>query len=462
MLNLDLKTILKVCGGKLVLPDNNNDELLDKCPDGIVHDTGDVKENYIFIAIRGGNNYIHKAFENGALASICDKQPESITGPCIVVNDSIQAMIKLATYYRKTLSVKIVGIIGSVGKTSTRQFVASVLAQKYRITETTGNHNNNIGLALEIFKITPDIEMSVLEMGISEFGEMTVLSDIAKPDVCVFTNIAECHLEKLRDRDGVLEAKTECFANMNPNGYVVLNGEDDKLNTIKEVNGHSPYRFGVVGQDVYATNIDMKGTDGSDVLVHSTICGEEAFKAHVSVPGVHMIKNALAATAVGKLYGVSNDQIAKGIELAGTIEGRSNVITTDKYIILDDCYNASPVSMRSSIDNLKNVSKGGRMVAILGDMFELGEQAAELHRLVGEYAADNAIEVILTVGELAKNMHIGAMSANICEMQEISHFNDKEELFNRLPSILMDGDTILVKASHGMRFDEVVEKLKKM
>lgn len=462
MLNLKLINAIEAMGGEVFVPDGvDREKLLDTNLEGVVLGSQQVKPGFIFVACKGektdGHKYIPSAFANGALAVICENVPDELEGCCIKVENSLDAFVRLAEYYRSTLNIKTVGIVGSVGKTSTKEFVAGVLAQKFNVLKGEGNHNNLLGLSLEILRITGDVELAVLEMGISEFGEMRHLSKLVNPDMIVFTNVGECHLESLGDRDGVLRAKSECFEHLKADGVVILNGEDDKLDTLLEVNGNKPYRFGKTNQDSYAINIKPNQSEGS----YATICmGDRSIDVYVPLPGRHMVQNAVAAALAGKLYGMTDEQIKAGIESVGVVAGRSNIIKTSKYTIIDDCYNASKISMKAAIDLLKTLE--GRKVAILGDMFELGDSSEAIHREVGKYAANSGIEVILTIGDNSKAMYEAAMSEILCEMQEICYFKSKEELITRLPSILCEGDSILVKASHGMAFDEIVKFIEKL
>lgn len=462
MLNLDIKKITEYSGGELFLPAGKSvEDYADLKASCVVQDSRVVGENGVFLAIKGekvdGHKFIPQVFEGGALAVICEDLPEKITGPCVKVENTVKALQNLATGYRKQLDVKVVGVTGSVGKTSTKEIVASVLEQKYKVLKTEKNFNNLIGLPLMVLKITEDIEVAVLEMGISEFGEMEVLSSIARPDVCLITNIGQCHLENLKDRDGVLAAKTRVYDYMNRDGFVVFNGKDDKLLTVTDVYGNAPLFFGENGQAAYATNISSKGLLGSKFTVNLNIDNTISFEAQVPLPGAHMISNALAASIIGYKLGLTTDEIAKGINCVQAVGGRSNIIKTNKYVLIDDCYNANPVSMKAAIDLLKQAD--GRKVAILGDMFELGVNEKELHKEVGEYAASQGIEVITCVGDLSLNMRDGALSALMCEKQEINYCKEKSDLLRRLPNILEEGDTILIKASHGMGFDEIVKIL---
>ena len=463
MLNLELINAIEACGGKIYLPEGKNiEEYSNKRPEGVVLDSREVKKDYIFVAYKGervdGHDFIPQVIEKGAMAVICEKVPGDVECPCIKVEDSLKALTDIASYYREKMDIITVGIVGSVGKTSTKEMVAGVLSQRYRVMKGLGNHNNLLGLSLEILRLTSDIDMAVLEMGISDFGEMRRLAKLVRPNTVVFTNIGECHLEFLGDRDGVLKAKTECFEYMDPEGYVVLNGLDDKLATISEVNVKKPLRCGAKDQDVWAEDVKVSGVYGSTFTLNINIGQNESGKVHTGMPGAHMVGNALEAAAVGKIYGLTFDEIAKGIEETRSLPGRSNVIDTGRYLIIDDCYNANGASMRAAIDLLSTAN--GRKVAILGDMYELGERSDEIHRETGEYAVSKGIEVLLCVGKNSKSMYEAAMSSLMCEMQSISYFETVDELKKRLPSILEESDTILVKASHGMNFAAVVEFLR--
>ena len=346
-----------------------------------------------------------------------------------------------------------VGITGSVGKTSTKEVIASVLAQKYNTLKTQGNFNNELGLPLTIFRLRDEHEMAVLEMGISDFGEMHRLAKIARPNTCVITNIGLCHLEFLKSRDGILKAKTEIFDYLQPDGHIILNGDDDKLVTVQEAKGIKPVFFGVENhQGIWADEIKPEGLKGISCCIHA---GEESFSVLIPVPGRHSVYNALAATAVGLTYGLTIEEIRRGIESLQSVSGRFHIIETPKYTVIDDCYNANPISMKASLDVLTDAL--GRKVAILGDMGELGADERKMHQEVGKYAAEKEIDVLLCVGELSTDMAEAAKAVN--SKTQVRHFTNKENLMKEIPEILEKGDTVLVKASHFMEFGEIVEKL---
>ena len=297
-------------------------------------------------------------------------------------------------------------------------------------------------------------------MGISDFGEMTRLTAIACPDVCVITNIGWCHLENLKTRDGILKAKTEIFKSMNPDGTVILNGDDDKLITIKDVYDKKPVFFGIENKcGIYAENIVNNGLEGMTARICNVNTADNIndFDVHIPVAGIHMVYNSMAAAAVGAEFGLTSKEIADGIANMETIAGRNHIIKTDSLLILDDCYNANPVSMKSSIDVL--ASSKGRKVAILGDMFELGEEEKQLHYGVGEYFKDKNIDVLITVGELSKNIAAGVRTVSVCDVHS---YDTKDELEKDFSKLLKKGDNILVKASHGMQFTKIVDFLEKL
>lgn len=460
MKNMTLDNIAKACNGRLY-PEQIS--LMEAA--GLVMDSRLVQKDYIFLASVGervdGHDFIDEVFEKGALAVICEKAPIHPKGPYILVDSSLQALKDIAAWYRAQLDIKVVGITGSVGKTSTKEFISSVLSRKYKVLKTEGNYNNEIGLPLTIFKITAEHEVAVLEMGISDFGELHRLSKIAQPDICVITNIGQCHLENLGSRQGILKAKSEIFDFMKADGRVCINGDDDMLATLKEIKGRKPVRFGLLhDNDLTATDIVSKGLLGSSCSIH---LGDETFSAEVPLPGSHMILNALAATAVGSLLDMAPEQIAEGIKAVQPVGGRSNIIRHDQYTIIDDCYNANPVSMKAALDLLR--MSDTRKVALLGDMGELGTNEAELHREVGEYAVGSGTDFLVCVGKLSRNMFEGARavlendSISSIRLPEVLYFENRDSLIDALPDILKDGDTILVKASHFMGFEQVVRAI---
>ena len=451
MKSMSLREIAAVCSGQYY----GDEAKLDLEVTGVAIDSRKVEEGFLFVPIKGarvdGHDFIPQVMEKGALCSLSEHVLEDATYPYIVVASSEQALKDMAEHYRKALGIKVVGITGSVGKTSTKEMIASVLSQKYNVLKTAGNFNNEIGLPLTIFNIRDDHEVAVLEMGISDFGEMHRLTKMAQPDICVITNIGLCHLENLIDRDGVLKAKTEMFDFKQPDAKIILNGDDDKLITVKDAEDKDPLYFGLSTElDAYADNIHSLSLRGTTCTLH---LGDNAVDVLIPIPGHHMVYNALAGALVGRELGLTPEEIKAGVEALVPVSGRNNMIATDDLLIIDDCYNANPVSTKASIDVLATADN--RTVAILGDMFELGENENEMHRGVGAHAAEKEIDVLVCIGALSKNTAEGAMGSNT----KVYHFNTKADFFAQADAIICKDDCVLVKASHGMEFPEIVEKL---
>ena len=542
MKDMTLERIAKACGGQLVLPSEGERSTISASKEiaGAVLDSRQVQKDFLFFAVKGektdGHGYIGDVFKKGAACVITEKKPEEVKeqfgtdlacwGAYIVVPDSLQALKQIAAFYRSTLSIPIVGITGSVGKTSTKELIAAVLAQKYCVLKTEGNFNNEIGLPLTILRIRKEHTAAVVEMGISDFHEMTRLSAIARPDIGVITNIGQCHLENLGSRDGIFKAKTEMFANLSEGARVCLNGEDDKLSAVKEVNGLPPFFFGLGGnpeEEVWAEEITDNGLFGSDALLKFKDGGEQ--KIHIPLPGAHMVINAAAAACVGRILGLTGEQIAEGIASVKSLQGRSNLIQGKHCMIIDDCYNANPVSMKAAIRLLAGtrpaesqaapaaidqavtpvtgqaapaavgqtvmpvtgqaasvaaptaIRQTGAKVAILGDMFELGENSDALHEEVGAFAAQENLDRLIFIGENAYHIYKRALALSSAKAlsnakafsrtdadANIYWYPEKEQFFAALEKdrekLLPDGSIVLVKASHGMDFKQIVEKLR--
>lgn len=454
MKNLTLENIAKACSGTYRGPQEKKNEEVSS----VFTDSRKAAAGGLFVAIKGArtdaHDFIDSVMKAGALAALSEKDLGEQEYPYIQVTSTLQAVKDIAEFYLKQLQIPVVGITGSVGKTSTKEMIAAVLSQKYKVLKTQGNFNNELGLPLTVFNLRDDDEIAVLEMGISDFGEMTRLARMARPTICVLTNIGLCHLENLKDRDGILKAKTEMFDQAQPGAQIIVNGDDDKLITLKDTRSPRPVFFGLNPElDLYAENIVELGLAGTRCTF---VTKAGSFEAQIPIPGRHMVYNALAGTAVGLSLGLTTDEIRAGIESLTPVSGRNNLIHTDKWDILDDCYNANPVSMAASLDVLSCAL--GRKVAILGDMGELGENEKLLHYNVGCHAADAGIDAVFLVGELSRETARGIEAKN--PSMTCRHFDTKEELLKSLSLLLMKGDSILVKASHFMEFPEIVEWLK--
>jgi UDP-N-acetylmuramoyl-tripeptide--D-alanyl-D-alanine ligase len=446
MKRFTLSQIADACGGTYI-----GEHSLKETPvSSIERDSRNIKENSLFLAIKGarvdGHDFIEKCYEDGAICALCEKAPKNPSKPYILVDDTLKAVKKIAKAYRELFEIPIVGISGSVGKTSTKEMISSVLSQKYKVHKTQGNLNNELGVPLTLFGMDDDTEVAVIEMGISDFGEMSRISEMVQPTIEVITIIGECHLENLGDRNGVFKAKTEMFDNLRIGGTVILNGDDDKLNKVSAVKGNAPIFYGFHHGAYRAENVANNGVLGVDA---DLLFDGQRLSVTIPAIGTYMVNNALAAAAVGRTLGLTSEEIKRGIAAYKTVGSRANLINTGKISIIDDCYNANPNSMKASIDTLMNLE--GRKVAILGDMKELGENESELHLGVGRHA--QCCDMVIAVGPLAEKIAEGAGGI---------HFETKDELFDQLKSLIKVGDVVLVKASHSMQFEKITEKLKEL
>ena len=455
MENITIQDILDATGGTLLCGDPSMKI------DHLSTNSMEVGPNTLFVPIIGervdAHIFIPNALKEGGACLTQEHNEAEGDAPYIKVPDTLTAMQQIASYYRNKMSLPIIGVTGSVGKTSTKEMIASVLSEKYNVLKTEGNFNNEIGLPLTVFNIREEHEVAVLEMGISHFGDMKPLAKIARPDVCVITNIGYAHLENLGTRDGILKEKSSMTDYMNPKGSVIFNGDDDKLKSYTSRDGRTPVYFGLTSScPFHVENIERKGLKGTYA---EFVTPTSRFHAHISIPGDHMIYNALAGVAVGYALGMDNDEIARGIEKLVPIAGRNNLIEAKHYTIIDDCYNANPASMKSSLDVLAYADT--RKVAILGDMGELGADELAMHREVGAYAAFKNTDVLVCIGALSKDMAEAAKETVLAteKNMKVFHFDTKEDFYQNMGQILKENDTILVKASHFMEFPKIVKKL---
>ena len=450
MRHFTVKDFANGCGAKYFGPE----DVLEREITGVTMDSRKVEEGSLFVAAVGekvdGHQFIPSVYEKGAICALSQQELEDPAGPYLLVEDTFQALKDAAEAYRRTLDIPVIGITGSVGKTSTKEMVASVLSQKYNVLKTPGNFNNEIGLPLTIFMIGEEHEIAILEMGMNHFGEMHRLSKIARPTHCLFTNIGVAHIEFLGSRDGILQAKSEMLDYASEDARIIVNGDDDKLITMKG----KAFLYGQSSDyDVYADELKNLGLEGTRCRIHH---GEKTVDVTVPLPGVHSVYNALAGASMGFLFGLSEKEIKDGIEAARAMKGRGEIIHTSHYTILNECYNANPVSMCATLDVLEYANT--RKVAILGDMGELGENTPAMHRQVGEYLGKLHVDLLITIGSFSEDIHKAAVQA--APWTTCVHFPDKNAFFEKQDELLKDGDSILIKASlYRGGFAEVVQVL---
>ncbi len=435
--------MLRVSGGVW----QGDPALLDARPTNIVTDSRDAGEGSLFIALRGehtdGHRYIPDVFRQGALAVLCAE--EGAPGePRLVVPDVMTAIRQIGAYSRDRLSIPFVGITGSVGKTTAKEMVASVLSARFSTYKTPGSLNGQIGLPVTLMAMAEDYEIAVVEMGVSMFGEMERLTKLVRPDHAVFTNIADAHLEYFHDRPGILSEKSRITLGMPENGVVFANGDDELL--ARADFGRRTVLFGL-GENCQVRALNIARGENAELKCRIAADGR-AFDVRVPAYGTYMIYSVLAAAAVGMEFGMTDAEIADGFLQYQTVGHRSRVIKTPYCTLIDDCYNANPTSNRAAIDSM--VEFEGRKVCILGDMREMGELSPKVHRQIGEYAVSRGVELILTHGSDAAYIAQAAGDRGI-------HFEDRQALRDAIPSLLHPGDVVLVKASHGPNFVDMVK-----
>ena len=448
MTGMTISRAAAVCGGRICGEGDLDAEL-----GSVVIDSRAVSEGDFFVAYKGervdGHDYISAAFDKGAVCCLAQRVPEGETRPLILVPDVQAALEQICAEYRRDLRLPVIGITGSVGKTSAKEMISAVLSQRLSVLKTDKNLNNQIGVPMTISRIRPEHQAAVVEMGISGFGEMSVLAQIARPDMAVFTLIGHAHLEFLHDLDGVLRAKTEMLNFMADDAPVLINGDDEKLLGLQCRQKKISFGLGE-NCDVRAENITLSPTG-------ETLCdivyGERRIPVEIRAYGRHMIYAALEGAAVGLLMGLDDEEIVKGVASFETVGRRAAVCDTGFITLIDDSYNANPDSVKCGIDSLMKMP--GRHVCVLGDMLELGEGSGEMHFDVGRCAGERGAELVLTSGPLSYETCRGAGERG-------RHFATREELIAALPGLIQKGDRVLVKASLGSRFDQISEALKEL
>ncbi len=455
---MTLKQIASACNGVFC---GANAEI---AAEDIVTDSRKITKGSVFIALKGekfdGHNFVRQSYDLGAVCCIVNSDFENPDNLCtIAVEDTYAALRNIAAYYRSRFSLPSVAITGSVGKTSTKDMIAEVLNQHYKVLKTEGNFNNEIGLPLTAFRLSHEDEIAVFEMGMSAFGEISRLSKIAAPETAVLTNIGFSHIEHLGSQENILKAKLEILDGISPNGTVILNADDKFLEGAMEDIPYETLSYGIENKnaDMVAYNI-QKFPDATqfDVKVES-----EEWHLTVNVPGLHHVYNALSAILTGLLYDMPMEKIIQGIALFRPNGMRQSTIELTDKIIIKDCYNASPTSMKSGLEVL-SVTKPKlrdmpyRKVAVLGDMLELGEFAEEAHKSVGKLCCDYNLDCLIGVGQNAKFIVQGAIDSGFSS-SELYVFYDNVAAIEHISDILKPNDVILFKGSRGMRLEEIAD-----
>ena len=420
---------------------------------GANNDSRKIQKDQLFIALQGerdGHDFIPKALENGAAAVLCTHADGDF--PAIVVEDTRLALGEIARGERDRIGMKVVGITGSVGKSTTKEMISAVLASAFKVSKTPANHNNDIGMPMAILAMPEDTEVAVLEMGMNHFREIAYLTSIGKPDLAVIINIGTMHIEHLGSMEGILKAKLEILEGMPADGAIVLNGDDTLLwNQRQELKDRVLY-FGLHNPeaDVIGSEVCQK----ADLLSFAANAGGKEIPVALPLEGEHYVLDALAAVTVGLKMGVAPEYIAKSLGAFRNMEGRQEIYEKKGFTIISDCYNAGPESMTAALTVLGN--RTGRRVAVLGDMLELGKCTGAEHYKIGRVAAEKA-DMLLAYGEHSLRLLYGAITGGMSQSMARA-FTDKAKLVEALKQMAKPGDVLLFKGSRGMRMEEVLEK----
>jgi len=423
---------------------------------GAVRDNRDVQQGNLFVCIRGervdGHSFANSAFDSGASCCLAEIEIPDAKGPYVLVTSTLKAIKKLGGYYRSLFNIPVIGITGSVGKTTTKEMTAAVLGTKLNVLKTPENMNNELGVPLTLLSLDETYETAVIEMGVSEFGEMSRLAEMVRPDIFIMTKIGYSHLDNFGDLNGVLRAKSEAFKFMKSTGTAVLNGDDDLLRDYDP--GIRKVTFGIHEHNDYrAENVCIE--NNNETLFDIVNCSVR-YKLRVPSYGSHLVLCALAAAATGRLLGLSYEDIAQGLLSYAPVGGRANLTDTGFITLINDCYNSNPNSVEAALSSLSMLPQ--RHVAILGDMLGLGEQSSQLHVDVGSFAARCNIDCLICCGDMAESIFKGFKSAGGNEAAAY-YFKTKAELISALPGLVQKGDSVLIKASHGMKFEELLPYL---
>ena len=455
MMILKVKDILEVCKAKLI--QGNEDLVLNN----FSKDSRTINKEDVYIAIRGenfdGNKFFDQVYQKGSNIWILDRIDEILDvnqyNDCtiILVEDTVKCMQTLAQYIRSQINLPIVAVTGSVGKTSTKEMISSVLEQKYKVLKTQGNNNNDIGLPFTMLNLK-DEEVIVLEMGMNHLKEISLLSEIAKPTIAVITNVGTAHIGNLGSKENILKAKMEIMDGMEQTGTIIINNDYPLLKDYNEFKVDHILRFSIHNQsDFQATNIINFNNQTSYKL--------EGNKIEVPIMGDAFVYNSQAAYLVGRELGLTIKEIQTGIKKFKQVGNRMKIETVGQMTIINDTYNANLEAMQSALDYLSKY-EGKRKIAVLGDILELDNFSQEIHEQIGELVVENKIDFLYTTGEASIHVVNSAIASGM-NSNKIKHLT-KEEIGQLLLRDQQEGDIVLFKASNSIKLNDVIENIKKI
>lgn len=446
---ITLKQAAAWCGGQ-VDPKYENIAFL-----GANNDSRNIQPGQLFLALQGvrdGHDFIPMALEKGAAAVLCNHCDGDY--PAIVVEDVRLALGDIAREERRRIGMQVVGVTGSVGKSTTKEMISTVVSSQFRVEKTPVNHNNDIGMPMAVLAMPEDTEVAVLEMGMNHFREIAYLAGIAQPDVAVIINIGTMHIEHLGSQEGILKAKLEILEGMKPDGKVLLNGDDQLLWNVQKTAVKATY-FGVRNPRCQVCGSDVHEEDG--MLSFAVHTGDTDFAVRMALEGEHFVSDALAAVSVGLAMGITPEKICNALAGFQNMEGRQEIYQFKEYTIIKDCYNAGPESMTAALTVLGN--RTGRRIAVLGDMLELGMCAPAEHYRIGRIAAEKA-DAVFAYGPNGSRVVSGAITGGMANNMAAS-YEDANLLAQSLKRFVKSGDVLLFKGSHGMHMEKILDAFQK-
>ena len=454
MIERNLGQIAEMLGGSLCDPNYKDVKI-----SGVSTDSRTIQENNLYIPLVGevfdGRLFVKECEDKGASAFLIDRDYEiknNISIPYIRVDDTLKALQDLARSYRKELNVKVIGITGSNGKTTTKDLLYEVLSTKYKTQKTIGNLNNEIGVPKTILSLNEDTDVAVVELGTDKFGDISLTSNIALPDIAIITNIGDSHLHNLKSKEGILKAKMEIVEGLSDDGIFIYNGDDETMK--KEIASYEV--------DQKMISFGLEETNDSAVKEVPTTPAKVSFSHDdetydIPLLGRHNIYNGACCLLIANILGLDANEVKSGLVKARPANNRSSMIELDGFDVLDDSYKSNPQSLKSGLATCKLLDGYNNKIVVLGDMLELGDKEDELHYEVGLDIDPKDIHYCLFFGNLSYHMYKGAL--NNFPKDRAFHFTDKDDLIDKLKSLVTKSTLVFVKGSHGMHMEEIIESI---